>query len=107
MLTITSECRLSLHFCVGAGSGAGCDQKIHEDWCQNTPIFRQLAFHFRTTAAAVSETEKSHINNQRCCFTTLKMQSENEVSKIELNAAIELLIESSGNDAEAREILAS
>lgn len=35
------------------------------------------------------------------------MWSENEVSKFELNAAIERLIESSGNDAEAREILVS
>ena len=31
----------------------------------------------------------------------------NELSKLELNAAIEHLIESSGSDAEAREILAS
>src|ERR1035438_10510581 len=31
----------------------------------------------------------------------------NDVSKLELNAAIEHLIESSGSDAEAREILAS
>jgi hypothetical protein len=98
---------MSRRFCIGARSGAGCDPKIHEDWCQNTPIFRQLAFHFRTTAGEGSGSTNQQINNRVDCFTTLQMHSENQVSKFELNAAIERLIESSGNDADAREILIS
>lgn len=60
-----------------------------------TPSLRQLAFHFRTTAAGESGAHKSADNGPDRLFHNSKMQSENEVFKFELNAAIDRLLKSS------------